>query len=64
MVRMVLKNYLASLGHTEGDPFLRKNTFFRKIYLNSKKTLISSFVAPAAFCIRKYGSEDHENGPM
>ena len=61
---MVLKTYLAALGHTEDDPFLRKNTFFRKIYLNSKKTLISSFVAPAAFCIRKYGSENHENGPM
>ena len=44
--------------------FYEKNTYFRKTYLNSKKTLISSFVAPAAFCIRKYGSENHENGPM
>ena len=49
MVRMVLKNYLASLGHTEGDPFLRKNTFFRKIYLTSKMNIITSFVAPVAF---------------
>ena len=49
MVRMVLKNYLASLGHTEDDPFLRKNTFFRKIYLNSKMNIITSFIAPVAF---------------
>ncbi len=61
---MVLKTFLAALGHTEDDTFLRKTTFVRKIYLNSKKTLISSFVAPAAFYIRKYGSENHENGPM
>ena len=37
MVRMVLKNYLASLGHTEDDTFLRKNTFFRKNLSQLKK---------------------------
>ena len=36
MVRMVLKNYLASLGHTEDDHFYEKTRFSEKFTSTQK----------------------------
>ena len=53
--RMVFKTSWVTLSDTEDDSFLQKITIFRKIYLNSKRSMISSFLAHEASFARKYG---------
>ena len=53
--RMALKTSWVTLSDTEDDPFLQKITIFRKIHLNSKMSMISSFLAHEASLTRKFG---------
>ena len=53
--RMIFKTSWVTLSDTEDDPLLQKITIFRKIYLNSKRSMISSLLAHEASFTRKYG---------
>ena len=52
-----------ALENLEDDPFSQKNTFFRKIYRNTKMSRIFSFVGHETSFVLKYSSEKDKNEP-
>ena len=51
------------LDNPEDDPFLQKNTIFRKIYRNTKMSRIFSFVGHETSVVWKYSSGKDKNEP-